>query len=128
MAWAFFLSQREDLTEAESAGLRPSATTPDLEQLHSLSVVGASDGARATKRVQNPAERKVDEAVLRHELYREMLEFHPELKHLDKEDPEFILLRSWLFWLLFGGGRLINGMPLTLNVSIRVINSCIQCE
>ena len=36
--------------------------------------------------------RKVDEAALRHELYREMLEFHPELKHLDKEEPEFSVL------------------------------------
>ena len=40
--------------------------------------------------------RKVDEAALRHELYREMLEFHPELKHLDKEDPEYSVLNCRL--------------------------------
>jgi hypothetical protein len=40
--------------------------------------------------------RKVDEAALRHELYREMLEFHPELKHLDKDEPEFSVLNCRL--------------------------------
>jgi serine/threonine protein kinase len=40
--------------------------------------------------------RKVDEAALRHELYREMLEFHPDLKHLDKDDPEFSVLNCRL--------------------------------
>ena len=40
--------------------------------------------------------RKVDEAALRHELYREMLEFHPELKHLDKEEPEVSVLNCRL--------------------------------
>ena len=45
----------QDLTEAdagEDPTLRPSATTPDLGQLHA-----------ATRRILNPAERRLDEAV-----------------------------------------------------------------
>ncbi|KAH8075029.1 transcription factor Iwr1 [Aureococcus anophagefferens] len=45
----------QDLTEADAgddATLRPSATTPDLGQLHA-----------ATRRILNPAERRLDEAV-----------------------------------------------------------------